>query len=77
MHTGIAMVMLIRDFPMYGIYELAPPWDFWSPLEDQHLAGGVMELAGAMVIFGIITVMFFRWAGGVGGDRAPQPPSRD
>lgn len=75
-HTGIAMVMLIRDFPMYGIYELAPPWPSWSPLEDQHLAGGVMELAGAAVIFGIITVMFFRWSGGVAGDRTPPAPPR-
>lgn len=76
-HTGIAMVMLVRDFPMYGIYELAPPWSAWSPLEDQHLAGGVMELAGAAVIFGIITVMFFRWSGGVSGDVPPSAPPRD
>lgn len=76
-HTGIAMVMLVRDLPMYGIYELAPPWPAWSPLEDQHLAGGVMELAGAAVIFGIITVMFFRWSGGVAGDVAPTAPPRD
>jgi len=76
-HTGMAMVMLIRDFPMYGIYELAPPWSAWSPLEDQHLAGGVMELAGAAVIFGIITVMFFRWSGGVSGERPPAAPPRD
>ncbi len=76
-HTGIAMVMLIREFPMYAIYELAPPWPEWSPLEDQHLAGGVMELAGAAVIFGIITVMFFRWSGGVAGDVAPPAPPRD
>jgi putative membrane protein len=76
-HTGIAMVMLIREFPMYGIYELAPPWPMWSPLEDQHLAGGVMELAGAVVIFSIITVMFFRWSGGVSGDRPPSAPPQD
>ena len=76
-HTGMAMVMLIREFPMYGIYELAPPWDFWTPLEDQHLAGGVMELAGAIVIFTIITVMFFRWSGGVAGEAAPSAPPRD
>jgi len=76
-HTGVAMVMLIREFPMYGIYELAPPWPDWSPLEDQHLAGGVMELAGAAVIFGIITVMFFRWSGGVAGDVPPPAPPRD
>ncbi len=73
-HTGIAMVMLIREFPMYGIYELAPPWPAWSPLEDQHLAGGVMELAGAVIIFSIITVMFFRWSGGVSGESAPPAP---
>ncbi len=76
-HTGIAMVMLISRFPMYGIYELAPPWEVWSPLEDQHLAGGVMELAGAAIIFGILTVMFFRWSGGVAGDNAPKAPPRD
>ncbi len=76
-HTGIAMVMLISRFPMYGIYELAPPWEIWSPLEDQHLAGGVMELAGAAIIFGILTVMFFRWSGGVAGDNAPKAPPRD
>jgi cytochrome c oxidase assembly factor CtaG len=76
-HTGIAMVMLIREYPMYAIYELAPPWDVWTPLEDQHLAGGVMELAGAVVILGIITVMFFRWSGGVAGDNAPPAPPRD
>jgi len=73
-HTGIAMVMLVREFPMYGIYELAPPWDVWTPIEDQHLAGGVMELAGAAIIFGILTVMFFRWANGVAGDNAPKAP---
>ena len=76
-HTGIAMVMLISQFPLYGIYELAPPWDIWSPLEDQRLAGGVMELAGAAIIFGIITVMFFRWSKGVAGDNAPKAPPRD
>lgn len=76
-HTGVAMVMLVGDFPMYGIYELAPPWDVWTPIEDQHLAGGVMELAGAAVVFFIITVMFFRWSGGVAGDIAPKAPPRD
>jgi cytochrome c oxidase assembly factor CtaG len=76
-HTGIAMVMLISQFPMYGIYELAPPWDVWSPIEDQNLAGGVMELAGAAIILGIITVMFFRWSRGVAGDNAPKAPPRD
>jgi putative membrane protein len=74
-HTGVAMVMMLYELPMYGIYELAPPWPDWTPIEDQHLAGGVMELAGAAVILGIITVMFFRWSGGVAGDVAPAAPA--
>ena len=30
-HTGVAMVMLVSEFPLYGIYELAPPWPAWAP----------------------------------------------
>ena len=33
-HTGIAIAMLIRDFPMYGVYELAPPMTGLSAIED-------------------------------------------
>lgn len=61
-HTGVAIVMLMAMFPIYGIYELAPPTGWFSPIDDLEVAGGVMELGGAAVVFGIMTVMFFRWA---------------
>jgi putative membrane protein len=60
-HTGVAIVMLMAVFPLYGIYELAPPTGWFSPIDDLEVAGGVMELGGAVVVFGIMTVMFFRW----------------
>ena len=62
-HSGIAIVMLVRDHPMYGVYELAPRVTGLSAMDDLQIAGGVMELGGAAVIFGVLTVMFFRWTG--------------
>jgi putative membrane protein len=62
-HTVIGMVMLSAEFPIYGIYELAPPILPVAPRADQQLAGGIMELGvfGAIVIGSAI--LFFRWAG--------------
>ena len=61
-HTGIAIAMLLRDYPMYGVYELAPPMSGLSAMDDIKIAGGIMELAGSAIVFGIMTVMFFRWS---------------
>jgi cytochrome c oxidase assembly factor CtaG len=61
-HTVIAIIMLISDYPLYGVYELAPPMTGLTALQDLHLAGGVMELIGAAIIFPIMSVIFFRWA---------------
>ena len=61
-HTGIAIAMLIRDFPMYGVYELAPPMTGMTAMDDIRVAGGIMELAGSAIVFGIMTVLFFRWS---------------
>jgi len=68
-HTGIAIVMLVTQHPMYGIYELAPRMSRLSAIDDLRLAGGIMELGGAVVIFGVLSAMFFRWSGGVGAER--------
>lgn len=68
-HEGIAIVMLMREHPMYAVYELAPRATAMSALTDLEIAGGVMELGGAAIVFGILTVMFFRWTGGMGAER--------
>jgi hypothetical protein len=73
-HTGVAIIMLVSDHPMYAIYELAPRATEMSALTDIKVAGGIMELGGCGLIFGVLTVMFFRWIGGTGAepDHAPR-----
>jgi putative membrane protein len=62
-HSGIAIVMLVRDHPLYAVYELAPRITSLSAMDDLQWAGGIMEIGGGIVIFGVLTVMFFRWTG--------------
>jgi cytochrome c oxidase assembly factor CtaG len=69
-HTVIAIIMLMVEFPLYSIYELAPPMNGLNALEDLQIAGGVMELGGALVMFSIITWIFFRWANRVEREEA-------
>lgn len=75
-HTGIAIVMLSRDHPMYGVYELAPRAIPLTAVDDVKVAGSIMELGGAGIIFGVLTFMFFRYSGGTGQER-PQRVSVD
>lgn len=60
-HTGISMYLLLSRFPVFSTYELAPPISGISKLGDQEAAGGLMLLAGAVIVLGTISVVFFRW----------------
>lgn len=60
-HTILAMVLATAEFPLYGIYELAPPFPSIDALTDQKLAGGAMELGGLGLIFIAATIIFFQW----------------
>lgn len=62
-HTGVSMYLLLARFPVYSTYELAPPISGISKLGDQELAGGLMLIAGAAIVLGTISVLFFRWQG--------------
>jgi hypothetical protein len=61
--------MLQRSHPMYAVYELAPRVLPITAVEDVKIAGTIMELGGAGVVFGVLTFMFFRWSGGTGRER--------
>ena len=61
-HTGLGMWLLLSRYPVYGVYELAPPIEGRSAIADQAMAGGLMELVGGVLIIGAIAVLFFRWA---------------
>jgi cytochrome c oxidase assembly factor CtaG len=61
-HSGVAIVMLMSDYPLYRVYEFAPRMSILSPIDDQQLAGGVMEIGGVALIIGYVSLLFFRMA---------------
>lgn len=50
------------DQPLYRVYETFPRLWSLSALNDMQLAGLIMKVGGGFLLWGIITVMFFRWA---------------
>ena len=49
--------------PLYSAYANAPRLLGWlDPVQDQQLAGLIMKVAGGFLLWGIIAVLFFRWA---------------
>ena len=57
-----ASFLTFADYPIYRLYELAPPIDGVSTRVDQQIAGLLMKIVGGFTIFGIATVLFFRWS---------------
>jgi len=58
-----ASFMTFSPFPLYGLYELAPPlWLGFDPLRDQQLAGVMMNVVGGFVLWTVIAIGFMRWA---------------
>ena len=58
-----AAFLTFSPIPLYGLYELAPPlWLGFNPVADQQTAGIVMNIIGGFVLWGIIAVLFLRWA---------------
>ncbi|HEY8552587.1 MAG TPA: cytochrome c oxidase assembly protein [Thermaerobacter sp.] len=73
--TVPASFLTFAPYPIYGLYELAPRVHDISARTDQQVAGLLMKLGGGFLLWGVIAVIFFRWAardaGGPDG-----PPSR-
>ena len=59
--TVPAAFLTFADYPIYAVYELAPPLGGFSARDDQQLAGLIMKLVGGLIIFGTASVLFFRW----------------
>ena len=60
-NTGVFAFLTFSDLPVYAVYELAPPVGGLSSRDDQRLAGLVMKMGGALVLWTTITILFFRW----------------
>jgi len=48
--------------PLYKFYEHVPHLFGLSTLEDQQTAGLIMKIGAGLLLWGIIAVVFFRWA---------------
>lgn len=60
--TTIPFVYLtFTTLPVYATYELAPPVAGITKRQDQQLAGLLMKLGGAVVLWTAITALFFQW----------------
>lgn len=75
-----ASFLTLGEAPLYHAYEAFPRLWGISALDDMRLAGLVMKSGGGFFLWGIIAVMFFRWAGAEeraerAGQRSPQQPS--
>lgn len=61
--TVPASFLTFADAPIYPFYGLAAPLAGLDPVVDQRIAGLVMKLVGGFILWGFITVLFFRWHG--------------
>lgn len=61
--TVPASFLTFSDAPLYRAYAEAPRlWEFMTVLQDQQIAGLLMKIGGGLILWGTITVLFFRWA---------------
>lgn len=59
--TVPASFLTFADYPIYALYELAPPVGGLSATVDQQIAGLTMKVIGGFIIFGTASVLFFKW----------------
>jgi putative membrane protein len=58
----VGALITLSEAPLYRVYAQAPRVTALSVLEDQQLAGLLMWLGSATIIFAALTIVFFVWA---------------
>jgi putative membrane protein len=61
LNTGVFAYLTFSTLPVYAIYELAPPISVLTAREDQRVAGLLMKIGGAPILWTWISILFFRW----------------
>lgn len=59
--SGPFLYLTFSRWPVYATYELAPPIEGISKRSDQQIAGILMKIGGAIVMWTAITILFFKW----------------
>lgn len=60
-NTAPFLFLTFSRFPVYAIYELAPPVPWLGTREDQVVAGLLMKMGGAAILWTGITILFALW----------------
>jgi putative membrane protein len=69
--TVPASFLVFGERPLYHFYEHVPRLWALSAGEDQRIAGLLMKIGGGMLLWAVITALFFRWhADAEAADRA-------
>ena len=61
LNTGVFAFLTFSTLPVYAIYELAPPITALTAREDQRIAGLLMKMGGAPILWTWVSILFFRW----------------
>lgn len=59
--TVPASFLVFGNTPLYSYYAEVPKLWGWTPMADQAVAGIIMKLGGGFLLWGAITVIWFRW----------------
>jgi len=73
----VAIYITMADRVLYPSYAIAPRVWGMTPMEDQHYGGLIMWIPGGLFFYGVMTVVFIKWAGrgGADGQDAAQVPA--
>ena len=58
----VAVYITMADHILYPAYAAAPRLWGINPMEDQQIGGLIMWIPGSIVFYGVMTVIFFKWA---------------
>jgi putative membrane protein len=68
----VSIYITMADRVLYPSYAVAPRVLGISPMEDQHYGGLIMWIPGGLFFYGVMTVVFFKWAARGGADRSDE-----
>lgn len=60
MHMGVGIIMTVIPYPLYTVYEFAPPVGLLR-VDDQQRAGGLMLGAGTLIVLTALMVLVYVW----------------
>jgi putative membrane protein len=75
--TVPASFLTFGKTPLYHVYATFPRLWGISALTDMQVAGLIMKIAAGTLIWGVITIVFFRWFRREENESGPQSSSRE